>query len=305
MTMPKMLKDQLKGFVPTQKATEIMGLIAKGSTLMRLCKTLSMTSDEYQFSLWADAPSAYWVGEGERIQTSEASWIFPKMQAKKIAVIIPVTKEKLNDSTISVFEELKPAIAEAFYTSFDKAGLFGVESPFALNLFQAAIDEGNFIVDGTNAALDLDVSDTMALIEDADFEVNAFATHGGMKNRIRKLRDADGNKLFVDVNQGEFYGQPISFCKNGAFDKEKAELIAGNWDKAVIGIREGIEYEILKEATLQNTLWTDGKPLSLAEQDMIAIKATMRLAFLPVQPKAFAVLATKGTSPTPTTKAGA
>lgn len=300
--MPKMLKDQLKGFVPTQKATEIMGLVVKGSTLMRLCKTLPMASDEYQFSLWADTPSAYWVGEGERIETTEASWIFPKMQAKKMAVIVPVTKEKLNDSTINVFEELKPAIAEAFYTAFDKAGLFGVKSPFAKNIFQAAVDEGNYVVDGTNTNLDLDVSDTMALIEDSDFEVNAFAAHGGVKNRIRKLRDSDGNKLFVDVNQGEFYGQPISFCKNGAFDKTKAEMIAGDWNKAVIGIREGIEYQILTEATLQNTLWTDGKPLSLAEQDMIAIKATMRIAFLPVQPKAFAVLATKGTTPTPSTE---
>lgn len=303
MTMPKMLKDQLKGFVPTEKSKEIMGLIAKGSTLMRLCKTMPMKSDEYQFSLWADTPSAYWVGEGERIQTTEATWILPKMVAKKIAVIIPVTKEKLNDATINVFEELKPAIAEAFYTTFDKAGLFGVGSPFALNLFQAAIDEGNFIIDGTSTALDLDVSDTMAMVEDGDFTVNGFTTYGGMKNRIRKLRDADGNKLFVDVNQGEFYGEPISFCKNGAFDKAKAELIAGDWNKAVIGIREGIEYEILKEATLQNTLWTDGKPLSLAEQDMIAIKATMRLAFLPVQPKAFAVLATKGTTPKKTGEA--
>ena len=48
-------------------------------------------------------PGAYWVGESERINTSKAFWIFPEMVAKKIAVIIPVTREKLNDTTIDVF----------------------------------------------------------------------------------------------------------------------------------------------------------------------------------------------------------
>ena len=41
------------------------------------------------------------------------------MEAKKLAVIIPVTKRKINDTTINVFEELKPTIAEAFYKAID------------------------------------------------------------------------------------------------------------------------------------------------------------------------------------------
>ena len=37
-----------------------------------------------------------------------------------------------------VFEELKPQIAEAFYTTFDKACLFGEGSPFTKNILSAA-----------------------------------------------------------------------------------------------------------------------------------------------------------------------
>ena len=58
-------------------------------------------------------------------------------------------------------------------------------------------------------------------------------------------------------------------------------------------IGEGLEYEILKEATLQGTVGADDKPISLAEQDMIAIKATMRLGFLPIKDDAFAILKPK------------
>lgn len=292
-----MLKDQLQGFVPVEQANEIMKEIARGSSILRLSKVEPMESDTKKFPIMTEGPGAYWVGEAERIKTSEAKWIFPEMHAKKVAVIIPVTKEKLNDTTINVFEELKPAIAEAFYKAIDAACLFGINSPFAKNIFESAVDAENYIIDGTST-LDLDVSDTMALVEDAGLEVNGFTAHYGIKNRLRKLRDGNGNQLFVNgVDQKEFYNEPIEFSRNGSWDKTKAEIIAADWTKSLVGIREGLDYEILKEATLQGTLGADDKPLSLAEQDLIAIKATMRLGFLPIKDDAFAVLATQGTTP--------
>lgn len=291
------LKDQLEGFVPKEQAKDIMKGVARGSSILRLSTVKSMKSDTEKFPVMADGPGAFWVGEGERIQTTKAGWIYPEMVAKKIAVIIPVTKEKLKDTTINVFEELKPLIAEAFYKAIDAACLFGTNSPFAKNIFKSAVTAENYIIDGTST-LDLDVSDVMALIEDAGLDVNGFAANNGIKNRLRKLRDSNGNQLFVNgVDQKEFYNEPIEFSRNGAWDKTKAEIIAADWSKSLVGIRDGLEYEILKEATLQGTVDTDGKPISLAEQDLIAIKATMRIGFLPIKDEAFAILATKGTSP--------
>lgn len=293
-----MLKDQLQGFVPVQQAAEIMKDIARGSSILRLSKVEPMESDTKKFPVMTDGPGAYWVGEAERIKTSEAKWIFPEMHAKKIAVIIPVTKEKLNDTTINVFQELKPAIAEAFYKTIDAACLFGTNSPFAKNILKSATDVGNIIEDGTSSSLDLDVSDVMALIEDSGLDVNGFAAHNGVKNRLRKLRDANGNQLFVNgVDQKEFYNEPIEFSRNAAWDKTKAELIAADWSKSLVGLREGLEFEVLKEATLQGTLGEDGKPISLAEQDLIGIKATMRLGFLPIKDEAFSVLTPKVVTP--------
>ncbi|MEG0297617.1 MAG: phage major capsid protein [Clostridium sp.] len=292
-----LLKDQLEGFVPVEQTKDIMKGIARGSSVLRLSKVEPMESDTKRFPVLADGPGAYWVGESERIKTTEAKWIFPEMTAKKIAVIIPVTKEKLKDTTVNVFEELKPAIAEAFYQAIDAACLFGTNSPFAKNIFKSAVDANNFIVDGTST-LDLDVSDVMGLVEDAGLDVNGFTAHNGVKNRLRKLRDSNGNQLYVNgVDQKEFYNEPIEFSRNGAWDKTKAEVIAADWSKSLVGIRDGLEYEILKEATLQGTLGADGKPLSLAEQGLIAIMATMRLGFLPIKDEAFAVLATEGTTP--------
>lgn len=288
------LKDELTGFVPVEQATEIMKDIARGSSILRLSKVSQMESDTKKIPVMTEGAGAYWVGEGERIQTSKAGWIYPELKAKKLAVIIPVTKEKLKDTTIDVFNELKESIAEAFYKAIDAAAIFGTQSPFASNIMKCIETSGNKIEIGTNATLDLDVSDAMATVEDAGYDVNGFAAKVGIKNSLRKLRDSNGNQLFVDgVNGKELYAQPIEFSRNGAWDKTKAELIGADWDKSLVGIRDSLEYEILKEATLEGTVDEDGKPISLAEQDLIGIKATMRLAYLPIKDEAFCAVVPK------------
>lgn len=286
-----LLKDELSGFVPEDVANDIVKDVARGSSILRMAKSETMTGPEKKIPVMADGVGAYWVGEGQRIKTSKPQWIFPVIKAKKLGVIIPVVKEKLKDTTKNVFEELKEPIAEAFYTAIDSAAFFGTDSPFETNIFQSATNAENLIVRGTNKTLDLDVSETMALVEASGTDVNGFSAHYGIKNDLRKLRDANGNALYVPgTDQNEFYSNPIDFSRNNAWDKEKAEIIAGDFDKCIVGIRDGIEYEILKEATLQGTLDEDGKPISLAEQDLVAIKATMRIGFLVVKDEAFAVL---------------
>ena len=290
------LKDNLTGFVPTDQANEIVKGITQGSTVLKLSKVKEMKTDVEKIPVLASGAGAYWVGETERIQTSVAQWIFPELQAKKLAVIIPFTKEKLNDTTINVISELQEEIAKAFYKKIDAACLFGTETPFAKSIYGVANTAGAEVALETNGAgkLDLDVSDVMALIEDDGMDVNGFVAHRGIKNSLRKLRDANGNEIYAyGTNESELYGVPAEFADAAAFDKTKAEIVAGNFDYSLVGIRQGIEYEILKEATLNSVTMADGKPLSLAENDMFAIKATMRLGFLPVKDEAFALLTPK------------
>lgn len=284
------LKNELQGFVPKEQSSEIIKKVARGSSIIRLSRAEPMTSETKTFPVMTSGAGAYWVGEGERISTSGATWIFPELKAKKLAVIIPVTKEKLEDSAVDVFSELQESIAEAFYTSFDAAAVFGYASPFATSLM-GSITANGATVTASATGFDLSASDVMAKVEDAGYDVDGFIARIGIKNTLRKLRDANGAPIFVPgTDQNELYSQPIEFVRNGAWKSEQADLIAGEWKYSLVGIRDGIEYEILKEATLQNTLDADGKPLSLAEQDMVAIKATMRIGYLCVKPEAFAAL---------------
>lgn len=283
------LKDELSGFIPEEISSDIIKDVARGSSIIRLSKAEEMKTDEKKVPVMTSGAGAYWIGEGERIKTSGATWIYPKLKAKKLAVIIPVTKEKLEDTTVNVFSELKENISEAFYKTIDSACIFGTNSPFETSLFGKISTAGNTIK--STSKIDIDVSDLMSKVEENGFDVNGFTATIGVKGTLRKLRDNNGSSLFIEgTNQKEFYSQPIEFVRNGSWNKEKAVIIGGEWKYSLFGLKQGIEFEILKEATLQNTLDTDGKPISLAEQDMVAIKATMRVAYLCVKENAFAAI---------------
>ena len=182
------LKDNLQGFVPKSIAADIIADIVRGSSVMRLSTVQPMTSETQKFPVMTAGPGAYWVGETERIKTSVAEWIFPELVAKKIAVIVPCSREKLEDTTINVFGVVRPYIAEAFYKAIDSACLFGTNSPFAKNIFGVASAAGNVIAEETNPKLDLDISDVMALVENGGLDVNGFVAGYDLKNSLRKLR---------------------------------------------------------------------------------------------------------------------
>lgn len=158
------LKDNLQGFVPNPIAQDIIADVTRGSSILRLSNVQPMDSDNKKFPVMVGGPGAYWVGESERIKTDVAKWIFPEIVAKKIAVIVPVTKEKIEDTIIDVFGTVRPYIAEAFYKEIDAACLFGTNSPFAKSIFGVASTAGRAVELETNPKLDLDIADVMGLV---------------------------------------------------------------------------------------------------------------------------------------------
>ena len=308
---PELLKNELTGFVPQLQATDIIRMAVRGSAILRLSRVESLESDNKKFPVMSKGVGAYWVEEGKKIQTSKPDWIFPQITAKKLAVIVPVTREKMEDTTISVFDEVMPYIAEAFATKIDNACIFGgVDSPFTRNFYDAALENGMAIAVGSNAKLDLDISDVMALVEEKGFDASAFAANISFKNDLRKLRDVNGNQLYFQgastgLDYDTLYSMPIDFCRNGAWDKTKAVALCGDFrNYSIVGIRSQIQYEVLREATLTTVTTDDGLPLSLAERDLVALKATMRLGFLPVKEDAFALLVPTGAPTTKTNPSG-
>lgn len=272
------LKDNLTGTVPVEIAREVIKNVIDQASILRVCKHEPMTSDTKTLPQLTDSGSASWVKEGEMIGTTVPKFDYPQLKACKLAVIVPVTDEKNKDSVINVMEEIKQAMADAFARAIDQAMIFGTDSPFDTNLISAI--GGQKITATSN--LNTDLSDAMGLVEDNKYNCNNILMGTSQKKVLRTLSNDAKYKGAITLTSA--YETPIEFVRN--FDDTKSLAITGDFSKAIVGTREGIDYKVLDQATIK----TGDTEINLAQQEMIAIRATMRLGFVVVDPKAFSAV---------------
>lgn len=274
------LKDNLTGAVPTEIAQEVIKNVINQASILKVCKHETMISDKKTLPKLTDSGSASWVGEGEGIETTLPKFEYLQLKACKLAVIVPVTREKIDDTLINVMDEVKQAMADAFATAIDEAMIFGKNSPFETNLISAINTQK--IVATSN--LDKDISNAMGLVEDNKYNCTNILMGTAQKRVLREL--ANNNSYKGAISLSSAYDTPIDFVRD--WDNSMSLAITGDFSKAVVGTRDGMTYEILKEATIESGEET----INLAQRDMIAIKATIRLGFLVTEPKAFSMVAT-------------
>ncbi|SDI15808.1 phage major capsid protein, HK97 family [Alteribacillus persepolensis] len=290
-----LMQDARTGEIPAEQGTLVMKEFMTNSVTAQLAQYEEMNAPKKEFTYLADGPGAYWVGEGERIETSKATWMSAEMEAKKLGVILPVTKEFLNYTVSDFFNQMRPAIAEAFYTKFDQAALFGNESPYAAgtSVWENINTSGNTVELGTNANLYLDLNDLAGLIEDGDNDPNGFTTTRRFRKNLRGAVDAQNNPIFNETTQGEppnLLGLSVGYVDGKAWDYDKAHILTGDWQYARYGILQDIEYAISEDATITTITDENGDPVNLFERDMFALRATMHIGFMTLKEDAFGAL---------------
>ncbi|MFS1186823.1 phage major capsid protein [Bacillus velezensis] len=290
-----LLQDAVNGKVPTEQGTLVLKEFMTQSAVTKLAKFEEMNKSEKEFTYLASGPGAYWVGEGERIQTSKAEWLTAKMTSKKIGVIIPVSKEFLRYTIADFFTQMRPSIAEAFAIKFDQAALFGINSPFGkgVSVFEKIQKSGNTIALNSLGNLYDELNGLMALVEDADKDVNGFTTTRRFRQKLRGTKDGNGLPIFNDATGGatqQALGLPIGYVDSKSWDYEKAALLAADWNYTRFGIPQGMEYKISEDATLTTAKGEDGAEINLFERDMVALRVTQQVGFMTLTDDAFAAI---------------
>ncbi|WP_214813796.1 phage major capsid protein [Exiguobacterium sp. s196] len=290
-----LLMNARTGSIPTQYASEMIGEVVQNSAVMQLAQLEDMSLPKKEITYLAEGPGAYWVAEGERIQTSKATWLTAEMEAKKLGVIIPVSKEFLRYSVSDFFNMIRPKIAEAFYKKFDQAALFGTQSPYAAghSILAAATAAGNTVAHDDAEALYGQLNGLIGLVEDNEIDPDGIVTVRSLKQVFRGELDSTGRPIYVKGDgtaPDDILGLPIAYVNGSSFDKTKAVAMTGDWDYARFGILQDIQYSISEEATLTTVVDEGGEPLNLFERDMFALRATMHVAFMVLKDEAFAVL---------------
>lgn len=285
-------RNDLSGLIPEPVTREIIQGVTQSSAVLRMGRKLpNMTSKTQTLNVLDSLPMAYWVdGDTGFKQTSKQAWDKKKIYAEELAVIIPIPEAVLDDANYDIWGEVKPRIVDAMGIKIDAAVLFGTDKPntWRAGILQTATTAGNVV---TRAAQNPDLyqevlgeNGVFSKVEDDGFEVSGIMAAVKMKSMLRGLVDLNKQPIFKNFSdmQGKtsyaLEGAPMDFPLNGAFDPTKALMIAGDFKQLVYAIRQDVTYKILTEATIVDPS-TKEILYSLAQQDMVALRAVMRLGW--------------------------
>lgn len=274
------------GTIPDKYNELILKDVMEGSKVMQLAKYEEMDSKEKKFEYFAKGPGAYWVGEGQKIKTSKPQWLNAKMVAKKLGVIVPCSRELLHYKVSDFFDKMKPKIAEAFYKKFDEAVIMNLDNPFPQSLEESIMESGNSISTGLTYDNILALED---ILSDEDFDTNAFISTKKNRSTLRNVQKIENGvvvETLYDRANNTLDGYPVVDLKS----LEKGTLYAGDFDYMYYGIPYGMSYKVSEEAQLSTLTNEDGTPVNLFEQELVALRVTMDVAFMIVKDTAFAKL---------------
>jgi HK97 family phage major capsid protein len=240
--------------------------------------------------------TAYFVsGDTSLKQTSEVNWANKYIDAEELAVIVPIPEAVLDDAAYPIWDEVKPEIIAAINVAITQAVLYGTNIPatWTVNLGAAGIIAGALAASQNVSAAaytdlyeailgetDAGVSGLLGLLEADGFLASAHLAHTTMRRKLRNVRDTDGKPIFLPSmqvrGQYDLDGAPCEFPLDGSLSSTYW-LISGQWNQLVYSIRQDITWKILDQAVIQ-----DGNGaiiFNLAQQDMVALRAVIRLGF--------------------------
>lgn len=276
--------------LPERVAREVIEETVKASLAMNLFKTQDMGTLSERMPVIDSFPTARWLSGADQAAKDSArktvtgmSWDNVYLQAEEIAVIVPIPDAYIADSGIDLFNEIKPRLAESFGKAIDEAVLFGVNKPatWPTHLYAAAVAAGNSVTIGAGTDVGVDIANVLESVELDGFDVRNIITRPGFKWTARKARGTDGQPIY-DSATSSIYGYEFQEVKNGSWDASKAQLIAGDFSKAILGVRQGLTFKMFDQGVLTdgsgNVVW------SAMENDGMALRAVMRVAYAVANP---------------------
>lgn len=282
----KVLVSEKKDGTFTKKMTDIiMKDVAENSVVMQLGQYHEMDGlQEKTVYVQTDGVSAYWVNETEKIKTDKPEVVPVTLKAHKLGIILVASREALNYTWEKFFEDMKPQIVEAFYTKIDEAGLLGHETPFANSVAKSAKASNQVVVGPINYQNLLELEDKLY---EADINPNAFVSKVQNRSALRESRDGDKKSIY-DKATNTIDGITTVDLKSKQF--KKGDLLAGDFNSLIYGVPYNINFKISEEGQISTMKNSDGTPINLFEQEMVAVRVTMDIAVMVTKANAFAKL---------------
>ncbi len=281
-------RNDAQALIPEEVTQEIIQNVPRNSAVLRVARRLpNMPTNQTRLPVLSALAMAYFPGGDAGLKrTTEMAWENVFINAEELAVIVPIPENVLDDTTYDVWGEVRPRIEEAMGVAFDQAVIYGTNAPanWPTDLTTAVNNAGHTVARGAVGDLYDDIfaeNGVISFVENDGFIVNGHVAALAMRSALRGLRDANGYPLFNrTMQEGSNYeldGTEILFPLNGAVLPGQTLLIAGDWSQLVYSIRKDISYKVLDQAVIQDA--AGNIVFNLAQQDMVALRATFRLGW--------------------------
>src|SRR5699024_8258680 len=146
--------------------------------------------------------------------SSKVEWENKDLIAEEIAVIIPIHENVIEDQEYDIWGEVETLVQEESGRVLDVAVFFGESKPSTWDdaLVPAAVAASNTVADGDGRDLAEDFNLAFGQVEDDGFDVNAVYTGRFLRQRLRGLRDDNGQPIYLeslrsDGNTRSVYGE--------------------------------------------------------------------------------------------------
>lgn len=277
--------------LPSEISEEILTKTRDESAIMRLGRRVRLPGRGLTIPVITADPTASWVAETAAKPVSNPGLTSKLMQAYKIAVIVPFSKEFLRDLR-SLYDELVLRLPGALGYTFDQTVIGAVAAPganfdtFAAATAQSLVAGQNYSAYDGLVAADADISDHGGLLSGI-----ALAPAG--RGLLLTAKDSTGRPLFVNsAAEGAIpmvLGVPTHMGRGlykagAAASGDDAAVpaivgVAGDWSKALYGDVNGVEISVSDQATLTTGTGNDAVTINLWQQNMVAVRAEIECGF--------------------------
>lgn len=285
--------------VPEPVSQEILQELPTQSAILNRARQVRLSTTTQRMPVLDVLPTAYFVSDtgsgkdsGLKATTNQA-WKNVNLVVEEIAAIVPIPESYLADADVPIWDEVRPRLVEAIGGLIDSACFFGASKPatWGTDIYSAAVAAGNVINQTPDGSAGDDLAVSVAKMGEQlatdGFPLNGFVCRPGFTWKLTQLRGAGSGVPIYQPDLtgkpgGSLYGYRCDEVNNGSFDRTKAQLIAGDWTKAIVGLRQDISFKLFTEGVITDS--NNAVILNLMQQDSVAMRVTMRLAFATANP---------------------
>ncbi|HYD16745.1 MAG TPA: phage major capsid protein [Candidatus Nanoarchaeia archaeon] len=236
--------------IPTPLSAQIIDLARNESVVMRAgATTVPMTSATLKIARQTSDVTAAWYAANATISESDAAFDSVDFTARKLACMVRVENELLEDAQ-GVDAAINKSIASAMGLEIDRVAMFGSGSAPEPQGLLGLTGVGETAAVGTLADYDKFV-DAIYGIRGYNFEPNAIVYAPRTANKLAKLKTGlSGDKTPL--------AQPSDFAALAKFVSNQIPItqgagsdscsFLGKWDELMVGLRRNIVVEVSREA---------------------------------------------------------